>query len=273
MSIGTLNGYESEDFDQEAEDFDSDETRTEAERRRRARQIAAARRRMAQGRPRPLTPTAAGRPPTPRETVAAIRNLDLETKVGEDSLRRALDQANRRASRATYVAVGSVAVDQALDTFRADLESHDILRAALRFAPLLLLSPQRTRPGLEGYLLDPRVLGGAAVAGIAAVGAFRKRGTAVDHIKINQPKLAGGQRGKFLGLAFDGKGREVAATIRWRSSTPQFLEVQDDGSFEVPKLSDEQTVLVTAEADGRRESIFVTVPRDDGIGNPSAGRS
>ncbi|MFI5893993.1 hypothetical protein ACIA5D_28225 [Actinoplanes sp. NPDC051513] len=262
MTITALDDYETEDYEAEAEDYDSEgeydgeDARSDAARRRRARRILLDRQRMGQRRRLPQPVTRPG-PPTARATVAAIRNLDLKTKVGEDELRRSMDQANRRARMAGYVTATSVAVDQALDTFSDDLDGHDLIRSLIRVAPLLLLSPQRTRPGVEGYLLDPRVLGGAAVAGIAAVGAFRNRGTGVDHIEINaQASPTVGDKGRFLAVAVDGKGRDVDTTIKWASTDTNLIRVFDNGDFEAlaPGIA-----RVTAEAKDVRQSFFVTI--------------
>ena len=55
----------------------------------------------------------------------AIRAVDLDNKVEQDSLRRAIERANRRAARATYSAVATGAVSQALDTYEANLKDQD----------------------------------------------------------------------------------------------------------------------------------------------------
>jgi hypothetical protein len=97
----------------------SEDARSDAQRRARARRIALARRRLATRRACNVRRTVPGRPPQPLQagTVTALRNLDLETKAGQDSRRLALDRANQQASRATYASVAGLAIDQALDTF------------------------------------------------------------------------------------------------------------------------------------------------------------
>lgn len=54
-------------------------------------------------------------------TITAIRAVDLDNKVEQDSLRRLIEQANGRASRAAYSALATGAVGQALDTYEAKL--------------------------------------------------------------------------------------------------------------------------------------------------------
>ena len=125
--------YDSEDIGEGlrqrriGEDF-GEESRSDRRRRERQRQAMLERQRQRQARKRQArcaaTATArqrAGqsprRGPSPRQTIRAVRSLDLETKVGLDSLRRAVEESNRRANRATWAAVAGTAVDQGLDSF------------------------------------------------------------------------------------------------------------------------------------------------------------
>jgi hypothetical protein len=248
------------DYDSEA-DYDSEDTRADAARRARARRITLARRRMVQSRLRPSPPTPMVRAPTPRQTVAAIRNLDLETKVGEDSLRRALDQSNRRAARATWATVASVAVDQGLDSFGSTLAGHQFVRAGLRFAPLLLLSPQK-RAGFEGWILDPRVIGGAAVAGVVAAGVFHNRGSRVDNIEIAAPTLVEGDTGRLRAVTVDRNGNVIDNIIVWKSQDDAILSVAPTGEFEAKS---DGTALVTATGGGFTKAIFLIVNEDSSV--------
>ncbi len=175
--------WDSEDFgesDGEAS-VDSEASRRDAERRARARRLALARRRnlIRQQVRRPTR-----RSVTPRETVTAIRELELQTKVSNDSLRAALERANRRARRANYIVPASLAVDQVIDTFGEDLAENDTVRAGLRSLPLLLLAPERTKRGFEGIALDPRVIGVAGVVLIVGAGKLHARGGGVSRISI-----------------------------------------------------------------------------------------
>jgi hypothetical protein len=217
--------YDSEaEYDSEGED-DSEDARSDARRRRaRARRVALARRRMITARGRRPS-TAVAPTSTPRQTVAAIRNLDLETKVGEDSLRQALERSNRRATRATYATVASVAVDQAFESFDSDFSGHEFVKAGLRFAPLLLLSPQRKRPGLEGFALDPRVIGGAAIIGIVAADKLRDRDDSVDSVTISPRTISrAGGGSTFAVIARDKKGRTVSdSEVSLESTDPTKL--------------------------------------------------
>ena len=171
--------YDSEDI---GEDFgeESRSARRQRERQQRARlarqrQIMLARQRQAQMRRLRRPPSPARRPvraPGPsRPAIRAVRSLDLETKVGLDSLRHAVEESNRRANRATWAAVAGTAVDQGLDSFRTNL-TNQYVRAGARFAPLLLLSPQKTKGGAAGFATDPRLIGGASMLGIALLHNF-----------------------------------------------------------------------------------------------------
>ena len=179
--------YDSDDI---GEDFgeESRSARHRRERQRRARlarqrQIMLARQRQAQMRRRRRPPLPARRPvgaPRPsRPAIRAVRSLDLETKVELDSLRRAVEESNRRANRATWAAVAGTAVNQGLDSFSPNL-TNQYVRAGARFAPLLLLSPQKKKGGAEGFVTDPRFIGGASILGIALLHNFTSRVHSVD---------------------------------------------------------------------------------------------
>jgi hypothetical protein len=144
----------------------------------RQRQIMLARQRQAQIRRlrRPPLPTrrAVGAPRPSQPTIRAIRSLDLETKVELDSLRRAVEESNRRANRATWAAVAGTAVNQGLDSFSPNL-TNQYLRAGARFTPLLFLSPKKKKGGVEGFVTDPRFLGGASILSIALLHNFTSR--------------------------------------------------------------------------------------------------
>ncbi len=238
MTSTWLDDYESEAYDDSDSDYDSEayddseDARADARRRARARRIALARRRMAVARTgRPTTPA---RPVTPTQAVSAIRHLDLEAKVTEDSLRRALDQSNSRARRATYVTVTSTAVEQALDSFGGDLAKHDYVRAGLRFAPLLLLAPERRRKGIEGWALDPRVLGAAGIVGVVAAGRFHDKGTGVGRIVVSNAgiSLATGANGKFTAVVLDKDGNSLPGQpVYGPTNDTSVLDVGADGSF------------------------------------------
>jgi hypothetical protein len=245
--------WESEDFgegDGEGSD-DSEASRWETDRRARARRLAAARRRAY--RYPPAGRTTVVRPVSPRDTVTAIRELDLQTKVGNDSLRAMLERANRRARRANYVVPASLAVDQVIDTFGDDLADHAFVRAGLRSLPLLLLSPERTKRGFEGFILDPRVLGFAGVVAIVGAGQFRSRGVGVTRIEILNNAVTGS--GTLRGIATDKNGRDLGETLTFRSMDAGILDVRPDGTFTVNAKG---RAFVTATAGGYSHTFVVT---------------
>lgn len=268
--------YEAEDYDGEGEGEDFENARRNALRRQRAararriraaraRQVRAARQRSAQARRRGVAPAPRPAPTTPRQTVAAIRTLDLENKVGEDSLRTAIARSNRRATRATYATVAGVAINQAFDTFEKDLDGHEFVRAGLRLSPLLLLSPQR-RPGVEGVLLDPRVMGAAAVAGLVAVGQFRERDDDVASIEIDRNELdVSRQQGQLLAAAVNKKGADTGREIIWTSSGHPGFTLDKAGHFTISGSVDAgSTVRVTATAGDISKTFFLRFRESDG---------
>jgi hypothetical protein len=232
MTTTWLEDYESEAFDDSEAYDDSEDARSDARRRARARQIALERRRAAAtraGRP-PVPP----RPVTPTQAVSAIRNLDLEAKVTEDSLRRALERSNSRARRATYVTVASTTIEQALDSFGGDLAKHDFVRAGLRFAPLLLLAPERRRKGIEGWALDPRVLGAAGVVGVLAASRFHRKGAAVGRIVVKNSgiSMATGATGGLTAVVLDKDGNTLTGNPVFGPTTDSsVIDVQGDGNY------------------------------------------
>ncbi len=236
--------WESEDLGEgegEGSD-DSEASRWDADRRARARRLALARQRAYQYRP-PASRTVV-RPVTPRETVTAIRQLDLQTKVGNDSLRAMLERANRRARRANYVVPASLAVDQVIDTFGEDLADHEFVRAGLRSLPLLLLTPERTKRGFEGFVLDPRILGVAGVVAIVGVGQFHQRSSGVTRIALLDASVSGS--GRLHAIATDKRGRERSESLVFESQDPNVLDVSADGTFEVKTEDDRAFVTVSA---------------------------
>jgi hypothetical protein len=252
--------YEGEGAGEAAYEGWGEDARSDARRRARQRQIMVARQRQAQLRRRPAPP----RPviPAPSQAVRAVRSevrsLDLDTKVALDSLRSRLDQANRLAYRNAWAAEASAAASQVLDSFETGLAPHDWARAIIRGAPTLLLAPGKARrPGLEGVLFDPRVAGGALLAGIWAIGHFRGASSGVAQIRIANPSpVAVGTAGKLTGIPVDRSGRNVSATVTWTSDNSDVLDVKPTGDYEAGVAG---TATVTATADDVSVPISVKV--------------
>ena len=128
-----------------------------------------------------------------------------------------------------------------MDSFEISLEPHDWARTLIRGAPTLLLHPGKPRkPGLEGFLYDPRVGGSVALAAIFAFGHFRNAPAGADNIiigripenELNSAAGAGGG-GKLSGTAVDKQGNPITRpiTITWNSEDQTTLQVRPDGTF------------------------------------------
>jgi hypothetical protein len=256
-----------------------EESRSERHRRERQRRIMLERQRQAQlrrqrrpaaprrGAPPQRVPRTAG--PSPRQTITAVRSLDLETKVAHDSLRRALEESNRRATRATYAALASVAVDQGLDSFGTDLDNHPYVRAGARFAPLLLLSPEKKKGGFEGFVADPRLWGFVAISGIAVIGKFRSAGQGVHTINIFNPgpitlgaPADAPVTGTLTAVVLDKSGNVLPPAqypITWASQSPDNALTVNNASTGAYTAGAPGTALVTAQAGGITSAVFVVV--------------
>lgn len=246
-----------EDFEYEGEDYDAESRQTDRARRdrlaRQRRRIGAARRRLAlQSRTysprvamyRPSTSVRA----TPQQAVSAIRNLDLESKVQEDTFRRALSNRDRRMNRSEYSSVLSAASSQYLESF--DKPKNQLVRAVVRFAPLLMLSPQRRGNGFGGLVKDPRTIGGLLVFGIAAAGTYRDGfWPSTRQIVADRPKeLASGGNDKFVATVVERNGRIVPnAKLEWDSKYKEVATIDNDGNVAGHKPGN---AVIVAKVDG-----------------------
>ncbi len=237
----------------DSESDDSEESRAAARRKRQAQQrrVANARRRQATARSRakPKTPRpgkAVTRPAPQRKAAAAIRNLDLETKVQDDRLRAAITAQGKRMSRAEYASVVGAATNQFMESF--DGPDNPYLKAGLRFAPLLLLSPQKRGTGFESVVRDPRVIGAAAVAAITFAGDSRKRGSEAQGIGIqSSAELTAEDKDMFFAEVTDGRGRAISKRVTWRSENPTVATINPEtGDVEAKTPG---TAILTATVD------------------------
>ena len=180
-----------------------------------------------------------------------------------DALRRAVEESNRRANRATWAAVAGTAVDQGLDSFSANL-TNQYVRAGARFAPLLLLSPANKRSGVEGLLTDPRLIGAASILGIALLHGFTG---AAHSVVIDNPPSGGelGRDGNFEATAKDRLGNNLQnAKFEWNSDKPWCLYFQDKskGAFRLgPDQFTKEAVKVTVTVGGVSEPLNVIVTK------------
>ncbi|TDD63829.1 hypothetical protein E1262_29875 [Jiangella aurantiaca] len=239
--------------DSETDEGESEESRASRRRRAQARQLAVARRqaqvraqalgraRTTAVRPRPMPPPPP--PPPARAAAAAIRAVDLDSRVAHDSLRRELALQRRRMSRSEYAAVAGLAVSQFVESF--DQPQNVYARAALRFAPLLLLTPQRRGRGLESFVADPRVIGGAAILGITVLGEQRAKAS----IDVAAPsELAANSSLQLNAQVVTPRGEVVSGrTVRWSTTDDQVARVDATGRVTGVKAG---TVFLIASAEG-----------------------
>lgn len=241
-------GNESMDFPEweDGDDTEDDEASRASQRRRRARarRVALARQRRIQARAR--AGGKRGAPVrAPRSAVAAIQAVDLQAKVADDSLRAEITALRKASTRATYAAVSGLAVNQFIESFKQP--ENPYAKAALRFAPALLLTSPRRRPGIEGWATDPRVLGGAALAGITFF-SERRASAKIDIASVSA--LAQGKSARFSAQVLSPGGQLLAKSISWRTSDNELATV------------DPKTGEVTANSKGRTGGVFVIAEVD-----------
>jgi hypothetical protein len=209
MSQTWMEDLESEDYESNGEaDYEEPgaDARSDA-RRARQQRIMLERQRMMLDRQRREAEPRRRRPPSlPRGAMpppSELRSPDLETRMELHSLRRQVMESNRRASRGTWAAVAGVAAAEIINQFDA-LGNHPNVSAAIIGAPLLLLSPEKQRSGIEGFLLDPRVIGGAAVVGIVVASKWGKAHNGIFRLEMaGQERVKAGNTGSVTGLPFD----------------------------------------------------------------------
>lgn len=274
---------ESSDYGEEDEGYDGDESYDEGEsfdveglddeasaaarrRRRRARQLELARRRrraraLALRRARPAPPARPVR--SAQAAVAAVKQLDLETKVHDDEQRRAIAALSNRTDRTEYAAVATVGATQLQAALqpRFPALANPYVRAAFAAAPLAVLSPRKRGTGLQS-LLDPRVMGVGLSFGLAFLGDRMSRGSAVHRLEItggNSYPATGNLR--IFVDPTDSRGALVPGrTANVTVTAPAKVTPQSDGSFQIKGGSRNDQLVVTAELDGivRRFPVNVT---------------
>jgi hypothetical protein len=198
--------------------------------------------------------------PSSQQTIAAVRSLDLETKVQEDAFRSALARQGSRMNRAEYAAVLGAATNQFIESF--DAPGNVYAKAALRFSPLLLLSPQRRGQGFDAFVRDPRVLGAAAVLAITFAGDNRSRFTAARSVGLTfGSQMQANETQRIYADARDSRGRSVGAEVSWESDNSTVLTVDKKGSnvAEVIARSPGRAVLTAKTDEGVLERATIVV--------------
>ena len=288
MSEATIEGLESEAYEGEAEAYGEagyggeaygeagyggeaygESARSDARRRRawqqRQRQILAARR-AGQRRlpaPPPRRPAITAPSPGQRPAMTAIRSVDLDTRMELDALRRQLAKARRNGNMAMYSAVLSALASQGIDTFGDRLEKHDVVKAALRAAPLGLLWPQSDKKGIEGVLLHPAFIGAAGIAAIVISGKVVNASHGVDSINVISPvRVPAGGSVTLSAVAVDRKGNTVPnISITWTSLTPDVATVDSNGSCTGATDGKGKQAAITAAGGGATGRIVVNVTK------------
>jgi hypothetical protein len=138
--------------------------------------------------PRPRPPQRPGYPPAPtgpsstaqvlktdvQRTKAAIRNVDLDTKVQADMTARTFAIQGKRISRNEQALAASTVAGLIKDEFSTvSFLQNPIVRAAIPFAPLLFLNPPRSGGGFRSVVSDPRVWGPALGIAVIALKEFQ----------------------------------------------------------------------------------------------------
>ena len=253
-------GYEGEAYGESA--------RSDARRRRawqqRQRQILAARRAGQRRVPAPPLRRPAVTAPRPgqRPAITAVRSVDLDTRMELDALRRQLAKARRNGNMAMYSAVLSALASQGIDTFGDRLEKHDVVKAALRAAPLGLLWPQSDKKGIEGVLLHPAFIGAAGIAAIVISGKVVNASHGVDSISVISPaRVPAGGSAMLSAVPVNRKGNTVPNTpITWTSLTPDVATVDSSGSCAAVGAKGQQATI-TAAGGGATGRIVVNVTK------------
>jgi uncharacterized protein YjdB len=229
-------GYEGEAYGEGSYEAYGESARSDARRRRARQQQIAAARRARQRRlpaPPPRRPAVTAPPPSQRQAMTAVRSVDRDLEMELDALRRQLAKARRNGNLAMYSAVLSAFGSQGIDTFGDRLEKHDVVKAALRAAPLGLLWPQHGKKGIEGVLLHPAFIGVAGIAAIVISGKVVSAPHAVDSISVISPvdvPAGAGNSVTLSAVAVDRKGNTVPnISITWTSLDTTAATVDSKG--------------------------------------------
>jgi len=211
--------YDDAELYDDSEAYDDSESAASRARRRRARALAAARRRAAARRGSPLPATA-----PPRAVVSAVKELDLQTQVQQDTLRSAIAAQNKKFDRANIATVATLLIGEAFRTFGTP--DNTFVRAGIQAAPLVVLAQGTSRGGVEGVLRHPAFYGAAGMLGLAFIGDQRQRNSSVKTINVLGPaQLTPNKEDVFLADVLDGRGRPSNVTPTWQSDNPAVVDI------------------------------------------------
>lgn len=195
---------------------------------------------------------------TQRSTAAAVRKLDLETKAQEDTFHRAIAAQGKRMSLSEYAGAAGAAVNQFIETFDAPKDPY--ARAALRFSPLLLLSPKPKGRGLDGLVRDPRMIGAAAVAVLVLAGENRNQSRKPRDIRIFAPDIMeDGDQVLLVADVIDGRGAVLpTAKVTWASSDEKVAVFEADGDV-VEAVGSGTSVISAMSGDVIRRHLLTVI--------------
>jgi hypothetical protein len=241
------------------------ESRISNARRARARRIALARSRAARARTAPTPPRTVAA--AVNRTQAAVREVDLQSKVQADALHSRLAHQGKRIDRGELAFMATIVERQLESSFPSVVENR-IVAAGLRASPLLLLKPSWRRDGVGGYLGNPQLLGAGLVVGLTIAGELRRKSQDVRDVRITRFERHMPVNGsiRFRADPLDENDRvigEKRQTIHWETSEPAVATVNTD-TGDVKAVSPGN---VTITARGERPDLFdqalVTVNRAD----------
>lgn len=198
---------------------------------------------------------------------AAIRNVDLQSKVKTDMLARGLSAQGKRISGNEYSQAASKVVDEFKSQF-PDLVTNPIIKTALPLLPLLLLKPQKKGSGFEAVISDPRVWGPVLAGGLAVfneIQGAKDKDTTTDRIDIPSAslRLAAGASQPLRALARNAKGEVISGKrLFFGTSNSAVAKVTSDGLLEIPAgVAADSTaeITVTDPETGIEVKVDVTV--------------
>ncbi|GAA2219670.1 hypothetical protein GCM10009850_121160 [Nonomuraea monospora] len=214
-------------YDEEEEFDDEEQSRDSRARRRRAQALASARRRAAARRDRRLPATPASPPATPpqRAVVNAVKELDLQTQVQQDTLQSAIAAQNRKFDRAALSTVATLLVSEGFRTFGTP--DNNLVRAGIQILPLVAFPTGEKRKGIGGVIRHPAFYGGLGVLALAFIDDQRKRNSAVQNVDVLGPsRLTVGAVDLFVADVRDASGKVPAnVTPAWESSNVAVAEI------------------------------------------------
>jgi hypothetical protein len=197
------------------------------------------------------------------------RRPQTPSRARRGGLRSVIAQQGKRMNLQEYSAVAGAAVNQFIESFDAPQDPY--ARAALRFSPFLLMSPQPRGRGFEGFVKDPRVVGAALVAGIVVAGVNRNEARSARDIKITAPTFVfRGQPARLLADVVDARGVSLPnEAVSWTSSDPTLAAIDAHSGVlttSVPAFPDitfpRPVVLLTATSGDivRRHHLTIRAP-------------